>query len=82
MDKNFSENIVSYDCIYFETGTLVEVQLFKDNECGDAQYRKEAFSWRQGKESSITEDQNSMLKLFIETRIEAVLEKRVLKDEN
>ena len=56
LDKNFSESTVSYDSIYFETGTLVEVQLFKDNECGDSQYRKEAFPWRQGKESSITED--------------------------
>lgn len=82
LDKNFSESTVSYDSIYFETGTLVEVQLFKDNECGDTQYRKEAFPWRQGKESSITEDRSSMLKLFIETRIEAVLEERVLKDEN
>lgn len=82
MDKQFLERTVSYDSIYFETGMLLEIQLFKDMEWECPEYQKKELQWKNRNENCITGEQNSMLKLLMETRIQTAMEERILRDEN
>lgn len=82
MDKHFWERTVSYDSIYFETGMLLEIQLFKDMEWECPEYQKKELQWKNRNENCITGEQGSMLKLLMETRIQTAMEERILRDEN
>lgn len=82
LDNLFWESTVSYDSIYFDAGILLEVQLFKENEWEGTRYRKKELPWGHENESCITGEQSSVLKLLIETRIEAVLGEGILRDDN
>lgn len=82
MDKQFLERTVSYDSIYFETGMLLEIQLFKDMEWECPEYQKKELQWKNRNENCITGEQGSMLKLLMETRIQTAMEERILRDEN
>lgn len=82
MDKHFWERTVSYDSIYFKTGMLLEIQLFKDMEWECPEYQKKELQWKNRNENCITGEQNSMLKLLMEMRIQTAMEERILRDEN
>lgn len=82
LGKHFLKSTVSYDSIYFETGILLEMELFKDVEWECPEYWKKELQRRDRNESCMTEDRSSVLKQFIETRIEAVLEEEILRDAN